>query len=126
MNQYALKNPLALAALGDAVITMFVREDLIANQDLPIAKIHSETAKIVNAKSQSIFFETIEDWLNDVEQDIARRAINKKTNSIPKNATLAEYKKATAFEAVVGYLYITKNFYRLNQMMQHIAKSGEE
>jgi len=125
MNEFATKNPLALAALGDAVITMFVREDLIKNYELPIATIHKKTAEIVNAKSQSIFFDTVEDFLNDIERDIARRAINKKTNSVPKNATLSEYKKATAFEAVIGYLYITKNFFRLQQILQHIMAQGE-
>ncbi|MCL2755546.1 MAG: Mini-ribonuclease 3 [Firmicutes bacterium] len=122
--EYANKNPLALASLGDAVMTLFMRDNIVKNHDIKVDRIHKEVAKVVNAKQQSIFYDLIYDCLDEVEADIARRAINKKVNTIPKSATLAEYKKATALEAIIGYLYLVKNLERIQELIQQAMIRG--
>ena len=109
-------NILSLASVGDAVHTLFVRERMFL-KDLTPNKLHSLSSKFCNAKHQCLIFEKLFPLLNEKEKEIALRARNHRGHS-PKNSSLEQYKKATAFESVVGYLYLTKQEKRLKEILE--------
>ena len=115
-------SPLSLASIGDGVHTLFVREKLIRETNLPSNKLHLEASKLCCAKKQSQVFERIFENLTEKEKAVALRARNHKSHAV-KSSSQIEYKKATAFEAVVGYLYLIKKDERLNWILE---KSMEE
>ena len=78
---------------------------------------------VVSAESDYVGVIAGEAYLTDFEKDIARRARNTKMNTVSKNAPLADYKKATSFEAVIGYLYLTQNFKRLQSFFDMLSHS---
>ncbi|MEG1608236.1 MAG: ribonuclease III domain-containing protein [Clostridia bacterium] len=100
-------NPLAMAYVGDSVHTLYVRSKIIASTTAKANVLHTMTTKIVNAKAQAQSMQSILPLLNDEENDIFHRARNSHVNTIAKNASLAEYKQATCFEALLGYLFLS-------------------
>ena len=84
--------------------------------------LHKLTTKFVKAVFQAKALEKLEDVLTTEEKDISRRARNTKINTASKNASLAEYKKATSFEAVIGYLYLLEKFDRLKYFFEVLSK----
>ena len=121
-DQANLANPIMLAFIGDAVHTLFVRDAVVKTADLLIKDYHLKAAKRCRAASQAQLLDLICDNLTEQEKNIVRRARNAKTHHIAKNADIETYKKATSFEALVGYLYLIGNFERLKQ----IFKMGEQ
>lgn len=119
--QTASKHPLALAFAGDAVWTLYVRERLVNITDYKVGELHARTAEMVCAGAQSKFFAVIEPHLTEQEQEIARRARNTHNNTVPKNATLADYKRATAFEAVIGYNHLCGNKERIAELISKLV-----
>ena len=99
------KNPLILAFIGDAVHTLNVRAQLAA-ADAKVSDIHKSAILKCCAKSQAAEYDALYGSFSDIEKDIANRARNAKHNTVPKSCTLAEYQKATALEAVLGYRYL--------------------
>ena len=100
-------NPLQLALIGDAVYEVFIRGYVIANNtELSAHKIHREAINYVKAKGQSDIMHNIEDLLNEEESYIFKRGRNAKSATVPKNADVRDYRMATGFEALVGYLYL--------------------
>ena len=97
------QNTHTLAFLGDAVITLRIREHLAMQPDQKIASLHKLAASFVNAANQARVFQDIKKDLTQVELDISTRAHNAGVNTKAKNFTLADYRKATALEALVGY-----------------------
>lgn len=114
-------NPLSLASVGDAFHTLFVRESILKARDLPANKLHLEASKICCAKTQAKAFDKIFDVLNEDEKSIALRARNHRSHTV-KSSSQIEYKKATAFEAVLGYLFLTGQ----NERASEIAKISME
>lgn len=107
-------NPLQLALIGDGVYEIFVRNHILANNiDLSAHKIHVEAIKFVKAKSQSLIMHEIESELTDEEEYIYKRGRNAKSATVPKNADVRDYRMATGFEALVGYLYLIGETERL-------------
>ncbi|MBE7074656.1 MAG: Mini-ribonuclease 3 [Clostridiales bacterium] len=111
-------NPIVLAFIGDGVHTLFVRDKVVKNCNMLVGSCHGHSAKECNAKSQAIKLQQILPMLNEDEQNIVRRARNAKTNNIAKNSDLETYKKATSFEALVGYLYLKGDFNRLEEILK--------
>lgn len=111
-------NPIVLAFIGDGVHTLFVRDFVVKNSNLLVNKCHVNSAKFCNAKSQAKKLDQIMNELNNEELDIVRRARNAKTNNIAKNSDVETYKKATSFEALVGYLYLKGDYSRLNKILK--------
>lgn len=111
-------SPLQLAYIGDAVYELCIRTYLI-KKGISMKKLHRETTQYVKAKSQSNIVHTLKNSLTDEEQSIVRRGRNAKANSIPKNVKLIDYKYATGFESLIGYLYLTG---RDNRMMELFDK----
>lgn len=109
-------SPLALAFIGDGVHTLFVRDYIMKRQNLTAGSFHLLASKICKAQTQSKVFESIFSSLTEEEKDVAMRARNHKSHTA-KNANPEDYKKATAFEAVLGYLYLLGNKARLEEIL---------
>ncbi len=108
---------LALAFLGDAVYEMHVRSKILAKTNAPADVLHKMAVKYVKASAQCEAFDRIEPLLTEEEITAFKRGRNAKTNTKAKNAGLAEYKKATGFEALLGYLYLKGDTDRLNELL---------
>ena len=118
-------NPLVLAFIGDSVYEMFIRLYVIdGNRDMSVHKLHIKVVSFVKAHAQSEFMKRIEDTLNEEEMAIFKRGRNAKSG-VPKNADVQEYRIATGFEAVIGYLYLTEQTIRLNEMLSEIVRVTE-
>ena len=113
-----LLSPLTWAYVGDCVYELYIRTNLVNKTNLKPHKLHIETIKYVKAKSQAEFLEKIYDKLTDEEKDIVRRGRNVQNHHLPKNSNVQEYSYATAFEALIGYLYLTKKFERLKEILK--------
>ena len=115
----SLYSPLVLAYIGDAVYELYVRSRLIGDHsDMPPHKLHILSSAHVKARTQSramVFVETI---LTEEELAIYKRGRNAKSATVPKNADVTEYRRATGFEALIGYLYLMGNNERLNEIME--------
>lgn len=109
-----LLNPLQLALVGDGVYELFIRSYILSeNMDLNAHKMHIKAIGYVKAKSQAAIMHRIEAELNEDESYIYKRGRNAKSHTVPKNAEVRDYKMATGFEALVGYLYLIGNKERL-------------
>ncbi len=109
--------PLVLAYIGDAVYEVFIRTLLISKGNIPVHILHKRSINFVKAKAQSDIIHRIMEKLNQDELDIVRRGRNAKSGTIPKNADVTEYKYATGFEALIGYLYLKKQNDRLMEIL---------
>ena len=115
-------NPLNLAFVGDAVWTLLVREFFYENTNFKNNNLHKLTTKYVKAVYQAQALEKLQEDLTEDEKDVARRARNTKMNTVSKNASLVEYKKATSFEALIGYHYLLGNMERIKQWFSLLSK----
>lgn len=107
-------NPLQLALIGDGVFEVFIRNYiLMKNTSLSANKIHVKAIGYVKAKSQSYIMHEVEVLLTEEEEAIYKRGRNAKSPTIPKNADVRDYRMATGFEALIGYLYLIGNKERL-------------
>lgn len=111
-------NPLVLAFLGDAIHTAYVREKVVLEHSYSAGLMHKESSKFCSATHQSLVFDKLQEILTEDEQEIALRARNVKNSHCAKNASLAEYKKATSFESLLGYLYLLGKNERLNNFLE--------
>ncbi len=112
-------SPLTWAYVGDCVYELYIRTNLVSTTNLKPHKLHIETIKYVKAKSQAELLARIQDKLTDEEKDIVRRGRNAENHHLPKNASVQDYMHATAFEALIGYLYLTKKFGRLKEILSY-------
>ena len=111
-------SPLVLAYLGDTVYESYVREYLIKkNINKKVNDLHKSAIKYVNAKAQATVIHAIEDELTEEEERIYKRARNQKSHTSPKNADIIDYKHATGFEALIGYLHLNNESDRLNYII---------
>lgn len=116
-----LMQPSVLAFIGDAVFNLFIRERLIMNKKGTSHQLHILATDYVKASSQSKISKALMDSFTEEEAYIFRRGRNAKSTTIPKNAEVQDYKYATGFEALLGYLYLTKQNERLYQLMEQAA-----
>ena len=110
-------SPLVWAYLGDAVYEKYIREYLVLNTKFKPHKLHVEATKFVKASAQADILKELEEALTEEEQDIVRRTRNTQNHHLPKNASVQEYMYATAFEGLIGFLYITKQEKRLEEIL---------
>lgn len=115
-----LLSPLTWAYVGDCVYELYVRTKLVEHTNLKPHKLHIESIKYVKAKTQAEFLQKIYENLTDKEKEIVRRARNTQNHHLPKNSNVQEYMYATAFEALIGYLYLTKQFSRIKEIINSI------
>lgn len=112
-------SPLVLAYLGDTVYESYIREYLIKqNNQRKVNDLHKRAIKYVKAKAQADIIHEIEKDLTDEERRIYKRGRNQKSNTSPKNADIIDYKHATGFEALIGYLYLNNESDRLKYIIE--------
>ncbi len=109
-------NPIVLALIGDSVFTFYVRLRLLGVSS-HVQVIHTIAAKMVSAVMQAKAMQALEEGLSEEEAGVARRGRNAKS-TVPKSASVAEYRSATAFEAVCGWLLLTDRDERLEEVME--------
>ncbi|WP_077865916.1 Mini-ribonuclease 3 [Clostridium saccharobutylicum] len=113
-NEARMLNPLQLALVGDGVFEVFIRDYILAeNMALSANKIHIKAIRYVKAKSQAYIMHQIEEILTEEEMAVYKRGRNAKSATVPKNADVRDYRMATGFEALVGYLYLIGDKERL-------------
>ena len=119
---------LALAYIGDSIYDIMSREYVMKNHLGKINDLHRTVSTLVSARAQASFMKDIleNNILTDIEESIYIRGKNQKNNSKAKNASIMEYKLATGLEAVFGYLYLEKNFERLEEMFNYIINLYKE
>jgi len=112
------KDVLSLALVGDGVWSLYVRTRLIVKHDFKAGRLSGMCVQYVNAGAQCKMLYVIEDKLSDIEESIVRRARNAHSVTRAKNASVDEYKKATALEALFGFLYLTGQEERLAEIQE--------
>lgn len=115
-----LLSPLTWAYVGDCVYELYIRTKLVNKTSLKPHKLHIETIKYVKAKAQAETLKKIEDKLTDEEKEIVRRGRNTENHHLPKNSNVQEYMYATAFESLIGYLFLTRKTKRLKEILDLI------
>lgn len=115
-------SPLTLAYIGDCVYELIIRTRLVYRGNAPVDKLNREASIYAKAPTQAKMIEAIMDTLSEEEEAAYRRGRNAHSYTKAKNASFSEYRKATGFEALIGYLYILKRFDRIME----IVKNGFE
>ncbi len=111
-------SPLVLAYMGDSVYEQYVRSRIITeNPDLPAYKLHKAAIRYVSAEAQSRSIGNIEQMLKEEELAVYKRGRNAKSPTASKNASITDYRRATGFEALIGYLFLNNDADRLNIVM---------
>ena len=115
-------SPLALAYIGDGIYALLIRTIVISEGNCQPEKLHKKSASLVKAEKQSQMMGIIEPLLTEEEQAVFKRGRNAKSYTMAKNATMSDYRRATGFEALMGYLYLTD---QMNRMID-LIKTGLE
>ena len=109
-------SPLTLAYIGDGIFDLVIRSVVVGRGNTKASQLHQKTSSIVKAKTQAEMIEALESYLTEEEADIYRRGRNAKSPTMAKNATMGDYRKATGFEALMGYLYLQDDFERILEL----------
>ena len=115
-------SPLTLAFMGDAVYELMVRERLMAQGSMPVGKLHKKAVEYVRAGYQARGYDYLEPLLTQEEADIMRRGRNNSAVHPPKNADMAEYRKATGVEALFGYLHLCGSTERQRELFSLLTE----
>ena len=116
-------SPLTWAYVGDSVYELYIRMNLVNTTKLKPHRLHVESIKYVKARAQAEILKNIEEKLTEAEKEIVKRGRNAENHHLPKNATVQEYMYSTAFEALIGYLYLCKNFKRMKEIIELAVKT---
>ncbi len=111
-------SPLTLAYIGDGIFDLIIRSLVVAKGNTKASKLHRQTSGIVKAQTQAAMAEALTPFLSDEEADVCRRGRNAKSYTMAKNATVADYRKATGFEALMGWLYLRDEFPRMVELIR--------
>lgn len=115
-------SPLALAYIGDAIYDLVIRTIVVERGNTSANKLHRKTVSYVNARVQAQMIEAMMDELTGEEQAVYKRGRNAKSYTTAKNASVMEYRKATGFEALCGYLYLTGKQERMLELMKRAVE----
>lgn len=111
-------SPLTLAYIGDAIYDLIIRTVLVGRANQSPNKLHREASKYVKAGTQAKYILLITDILTEEEADVYKRGRNAKFHTAAKNATIAEYRQATGFEALLGWLYLMDRTERIFELIR--------
>ncbi len=111
-------SPLALAYIGDSVYEVYVRSKVLEGGNTPVNKLHKTSTGYVSARAQSKIIHALESQLSSEELAVYKRGRNAHSNTSAKNADIVDYRHATGFEALIGYLFISGDFERLNEIIE--------
>ena len=113
-------NPVVLAFVGDAVYSLYVRTRLTVTGEGRASEFQRASSKVVSAKGQSEFLGELLPLFTEEEEEIFRRGRYAKKGAKSKSASAAEYNRSTGFEAVLGYLHLTGNSARIEELLSHL------
>lgn len=106
-------SPLTLAYIGDGIYELIIRTILVKQGNCPVNRLHKHASSLVKAAAQSAMMETIEPLLTEEEHSVYRRGRNAHSPTMAKHATMSDYRRATGFEALMGYLYLKEDMPRM-------------
>ncbi len=111
-------SPLTLAYIGDCIYDLVIKSLVINEGNKQVNKLHQETSKLVQASAQSLMMRTMQEHLTEEEHAVYKRGRNAKSVSPAKNQSITDYRRATGFEAPLGYLYLKKDYKRLLDLVK--------
>lgn len=111
-------SPLTLAYIGDGVYELVIRTILVKKGNCPVNQLHRRASSLVKAGAQSAMMEILEPMLTEEELAVYRRGRNAHSPTMAKHATMADYRRATGFEALMGYLYLKEDFSRIVELVR--------
>lgn len=115
INSYS---PLALAYIGDSIYDLIIKSLVINRGNKQVNKLHKETSGLVQASTQSLMMRTMQEYLTEEEHTVYKRGRNSKTVSPAKNQSVTDYRRATGFEALLGYLYLKREWKRMLDLVK--------
>jgi len=118
-------SPLTLAYIGDSIYDLIIRTLIVKQGNAPVNKLHKKSSNLVKANSQMLMYEAIKDILSDSEQAIFKRGRNAKSYTSAKNASKSDYRVATGFEALLGYLYLDNKMDRVFYLVKYGLEKSE-
>ena len=119
-------SPLTLAYIGDCVYDLIIKNLVVNHGNKQVNKLHKETSNLIQASAQSLMMRTLQEHLTEEEHAIYKRGRNAKSVSPAKNQSITDYRRATGFEALLGYLYLKKEWKRLVDLVKMGLDSMEE
>lgn len=111
-------SPLTLAYIGDSIYDLIIKSLVINEGNKQVQKLHQETSSLVQASAQSKMMRTLQEILTEEEHAVYKRGRNAKSVSPAKNQSITDYRRATGFEALMGYLYLKKDMKRLIDLVK--------
>lgn len=118
--------PLTLAYIGDAIYEIIIRTYVVTNMNVQVNKLHKQTSNLVKAQAQANMIQSLYDELTENERKVYKRGRNAKSVSMAKNASMSEYRTATGFEALMGYLYLNNESERMISLIKKGISNLEE
>ena len=119
-------SPLTLAYIGDGIYELIIRTILVEKGNTQVNKLHQRASRLVKASAQSEMVESLKPYLTEEEMAVFKRGRNAKSFTTAKNATISDYRRATGFEALMGYLYLTEQWERLLELIRIGIEKGEK
>ena len=111
-------SPLTLAYIGDSIYDLIIKSLMVSHGNKQVNKLHKDTSNLVQASTQSLMMRTMQGHLTEEEHAIYKRGRNAKSVSPAKNQSITDYRRATGFEALLGYLYLKKDWKRLLDLVK--------
>ena len=118
-------SPLTLAYIGDAIYELVIRTILVEKGNTQVNKLHNRASRLVKASAQSAMIEKLKPHLTEEETAVFKRGRNAKSYTMAKNASMSDYRRATGFEALMGYLYLTEQWERMLELIKTGMEEGE-
>ncbi|WP_394922268.1 Mini-ribonuclease 3 [uncultured Robinsoniella sp.] len=118
-------SPLTLAYIGDSIYDLIIRTLVVCQGNCPANKLHKRSSALVKASAQAEMIEKIMPLLTEEEEQIYKRGRNAKSYTMAKNASMLDYRKATGFEALMGYLYLENQMHRMIDLVKEGIRSLE-
>ena len=123
-------SPLTLAYIGDSIYDLIIKTKVISEGNKQVKKLHQETSSMVQASAQSEMMRALQPILTEEEHAVYRRGRNAKSVSPAKNQSLTDYRRATGFEALMGWLYLKREWKRMADLIKigldHLSECEEE
>jgi ribonuclease-3 family protein len=111
-------SPLVFAYIGDSVYDLIIKSILVGRGNIPVNKLHKKASDLVKAQSQVRMYESVKDVLSEDEAAIFKRGRNAKSYTSAKNASKIDYRMATGYEALIGYLYMEDKIDRIYELVK--------
>ena len=120
-------SPLTLAYIGDSIYDLIIKSLVVNQGNAQVNKLHKRTSELVQASAQSFMMRTIQEHLTEEEHAVYKRGRNARSVSPAKNQSITDYRRATGFEALMGYLYLKKNWKRMLDLVKiGLESMGDE